>query len=152
MSATNRKTVRDGLTALLQSGLVGVSLPAQAVYGYAVGDFQGQSPVVRVLSAGTAREEATYDTDTYNTFFLTIEAWVVKADPASSWTEANAEDRLDLIEKSIADILAANYSHASGLWDRIGYEGRSQVYDGIVVGGDAYLLEVINIRIEKDDT
>lgn len=52
---TNRETVRDAFTTLLSTALVGSGLPVQAVYGYKIGDFQGQSPIVivglQVLSA-----------------------------------------------------------------------------------------------------
>lgn len=151
MSATNRETARDGLTTILTTALVGSGKPAQAVYGYMVGDFGGQSPVVRVMSAGSERSEVTYDTDYYTAFFFTVECWVLKVDPASSWTEADAEDRLDLLEKTIADTLAANYSNGAA-WDRVMPDGRSTVIDGSLLGGDDYLVEVIPVRAEKDDT
>jgi hypothetical protein len=152
MAATNRETARDALAALLQSALVGSGKPAQAVYGYKVSDFQGQSPVVMVMSGGSGREELTYDVDWDNIFFLVIKVFVLYADPAAGWTEAMAEDRLDLIEKTIADTLSANYSHSGGAWERIGYDGRSQVIEVVSEAGDPYVVEIIPIRAEKDDT
>lgn len=151
MTATNRETARDGLTTILTTALVGTGKPAQAVYGYAIGDLGGQSPVVRIMSAGTDRSEATYDTDFYTTFFFTVECWVLKVETSSSWTEADAEDRLDLLEKTIADTLTANYANGSA-WDRISFDGRSNVVDGSLLGGENYTVEIIPIRAEKDDT
>lgn len=151
MAATNRETVRDALATLLTSALTGAGKPGQAVYGYKVGDFQGQSPVTLVMSAGSQRSELTYSTEFDNMFYLVIENWVLYADTAGSWTEANAEDRLDLLEKSIADVFAANYSHSSGTWDRISFDGRSQIIE-VVQAGKAYLVEIIPVRVEKDDT
>lgn len=151
MAATNRETVRDGLVAIFSAGLTGVGNPAQAVYGYSASDFQGQSPVVLVKGRGVRREESTYDTDFYTTFLLVVENWVLKADSAAGWTEAMAEDRLDLLEKAEADLYAANYSHPSGLWDRIFYDGESQIVE-LPLAGDPWLVEIVPIRIEKDDT
>ena len=37
--ATSRATVRSALATLLEAALVGSGKPAQAVYGYQVGDF-----------------------------------------------------------------------------------------------------------------
>ena len=53
MTITNRETVRDALGTLLSAALVGTGKPAQAFYGYMVGDFAGQSPVVVLTSSGT---------------------------------------------------------------------------------------------------
>jgi hypothetical protein len=149
MAATNRETARDSLTTLLTSALVGTGKPAQAVYGYKVGDFQGQSPVVLVTSAGSERAEATYS-QWRNTFSLSIMVFVLYADPATGWGEDDAEDRLDLLEKTIADTLRANYSYAGG-WDRIIVDGASQVLE-VDLAGDQYLLEIIPVKAGLDDS
>lgn len=151
MAATNREIVRDALVTLFTSGLTGGSNPAQAVYGHAASDFQGQSPVVLVKGQGVDRQEATYDTDVSSAFLLVVENWVLKADPASGWTEADAEDRLDLLEKAEADIYIANYSHPSGTWDRIFYAGPTQIIE-TSNAGKPWLVEIVPLRIEKDDT
>ena len=55
LSEIGRETARDALAALLETALVGSGLPAQAVYNYQIGDFQGQSPVVVVSSGPSER-------------------------------------------------------------------------------------------------
>ena len=149
MAATNRETARDALTTLLETALVGTGLPAQAVYNYRIGDFQGQSPVVTVSSDGSDRtRESLSDSDLSNIFFYAIHSFVLYADPDSSWTEANAEDRLDLIEKTIADVIADNQDTAN--WDFLAFHSRSNRND-VDVGGDEYIRELMTVRVEKYD-
>lgn len=149
MAAVNRETVRDGLAGLLTTALVGAGKPCQAVYNYKAGDFQGQSPVVLVTSAGSQRTHPGYTTRYENVFSLAIQVWVLYADPAASWGEDDAEDRIDLVEKSIADVLAANKSYA-GYWHSIDYAGPTQIVEGNL-GGDDYLIEMITVKVEVED-
>lgn len=149
-NVTNRETIRDALATLLTTALVGDGKPAQAVYNYKVGDFEGQSPVVTVTSGGTLRFEGDYGENLDGEFYLVITSYVLYADPGTDWGEDDAEDRLDLLEKSIADVLVDNYSHASGTWERIAIDGRTQVVEG-EIGGELYLVEIIPVKVAKDD-
>lgn len=146
MSATNRETVRDALYTLLNAALVGAGLPCQAMYGYLVNDFGGQSPVAVLSSRGSERD---YDvlSDTYESvsFWLDFWAFVLYTDPESSWSEADAEDRLDLIEKTVADTLAAN-STTNANWEDLQME-RSIVDTVVSDGGIPYRRELIPIRV-----
>lgn len=142
----NRETVRDALQGLLNTALVGTGLPAQATYNYQVGDFQQQSPVVVVSSAGSERDQLTLSTRRVSAFFFNIHVFVLYAEPTSSWTEANAEDRLDLIESTIDQTLAANLVY-DGYWRDIGYAGRSTT-GSITIGGEEYRYELIPVRAE----
>lgn len=150
MAASNRSTMRAALAALFSTNLTGDGQPIQAVYAYKVGDFQGQSPVTTVTSGGTRRMEGDYGSEYENEFFLLISNYVLYADPGTGWGEDDAEDRLDLIEKSQADVLASNRSHASGTWEWIEYDGRSQVIEAFV-GGDMYLVEIIPVKVIEND-
>ena len=142
----NRETVRDALVTLLQTALVGAGLPVQAVYGYQVGDAGGQSPAVVVSSAGSERRYKTMGTNWHDVFYFNVYAFVLYADSASSWTEANAEDRIDLIEKEIADTVMDNRTNAN--WDIITIEGPS-IVDGVEIGGEEYRRELTRIKVEK---
>jgi hypothetical protein len=137
----NRETIRDAFTTLLNTALVGTGLPVKAVYGYKVGDFEGQSPVVVVASAGTGRGAAAFD-KTGSDVYLDIWIFVLYSDEGD-WGEDDAADRLDLIEKEIADVVIDNNSTAN--WINVDYENRS-VVDDVSVGGQAYQRERIPLR------
>lgn len=140
----NRETSRDQLATLLEDELMTNLGIVQAVYNRKVGDLQGQSPVVAVLSAGTGRPPTTFGVNSAE-FHYEIQIWVIYA--ATDWTEANAEDRLDLIEKEIAEVIEDN-DVLAGVWDNIEYAGRSTVADVTTSGGVPYVLERIPIMVE----
>ena len=112
----NRETVRDAFAALLNTALVGTGLPVSVVYGYPIGKI-AQTPTVCVASSGTARQRAGIGDSRWNSYFvLEVFTFVADAD-GSSWTEANVEDQLDLIDKKIADCVADNRNNAN--WNDI---------------------------------
>lgn len=139
MSA-DRKVCRQALATLLASS---VTLE-QAVYNYQVGDFQGQSPVLVVTSAGTEQTPGDFEGDD-TTFYFNIHVFVLYADPDASWTEQNAEDTLDDIEKQIRAMIADNQVTAN--WSMIRLADRS-VTRPIVIGGDEYRHEVFPVAAE----
>jgi len=145
---TNRETVRDALATLLETALTGSGNPAQAVYAYQVGDFGGRSPVVVVSSAGSERDHRTMGERYHNFFYLNVYVFVLYADPGTDWGEDNAEDRVDLLEKEIADVLMDNFSTDD--WVYIQLDGRS-VRDSVEIGGQEYIREVIPVRVEVYD-
>lgn len=139
----NRETVRDAMAALLQTALVGTGLPAQAVYAYRVGDFNGQSPVVVVSSAGSERPRMT-SAGGRTSVYLQVDTFVLYSDEGT-WGEDDADDRLDLLEKTIAETLHANQDTAA--WDAVDYAARSERID-VEVGGLEYAREMIPLRVE----
>ena len=145
---TSRETVRDALTTLLDTALVGTGLPAQLVIGHkpTVSEIAKQSPVVAVMGAGSLRERQTFQGQK-SAFFLTIRVWVVATDDDAGWTSADAEDALDSIESIIADTIDTNRSNAP-TWVAIGYDGRTVAVDDEVFDGVPYLQEVIPLRVE----
>lgn len=145
MSAS-REIVRDALSALLNTALVGAGRPCQAFYGYPVADFQGQSPIVVVSSAGSERDQLTLSTRRKSFFYLNIIIFVLYADAASNWTEANAEDALDTIESVIDETIAANLTNGT-TWSDLGYDGRTRTGNA-TIGGTQYRYEVIPVRAE----
>ena len=145
--AVNRETLRDAFVALLDTALVGSSLPVQAIYGYQVGDFQDQSPVVVVTSGGSERDKKQIGSSLWHTWItLYIHVFVVYAIEGTAWGEDDAEDRLDLIDKEIADVVMDNATNAK--WDNLEFEGPTET--GVVdVGGSEYRYEVIGVRVRK---
>jgi hypothetical protein len=140
----NREAVRDALASLLETALVGDGLPVQAVYNYQAADFGTNNPVVVVSGDGVARPPFTHQGNKAD-FYLNIHIFVLYSDDAS-WTEADAEDRLDQIEYTIADTLEANRKYV-GYWNNILYEGRSTT-GSVMIGGDEYRFELIPVEVK----
>lgn len=145
---TNRGTGRSALKTLLSTALVGTGKPAQAIYGYLKADFGGQSPVVVVTSAGTEPDKRAVTSRMKNEFFYTIYTFTLYAIKGTTWGEDDAEDRTDLLEKTIRETLAANVSNDS--WAFIEYNGRSEV-DSVMIAGEEYKRESIPVRVECYD-
>lgn len=141
MSAVNRETVRDALVTLFGS-LVDDGI-VQEVVGHRVSDPQGKTPIVAVLSDGTERIVFTFQ-GSRPVFHLVVQSLVL-AEEATGYTAANAEDKLDLVEKSITDLVDANRRTTS--WEDIRQEDRGQVLD-VTIGGHAYLLETIPYAVK----
>lgn len=142
----NREVVRDQLAALLTTAMVGPGKPAEAVYNHQVGDFNGKSPVVVVTSVGTGRGSAIVANTTV--FLLEVITFVLYALEDGTWTEAQSEDRLDLLEKSISDVVVD--ANDTGIWLSVEFNGESAI-DGVEIGGDEYRYEVIPLRITAWD-
>lgn len=155
-NSVDRRTAREALAGLLGAALTGVGKPVQAVYGYQLGDFGGASPVVLVVSGGSAREQAGLGSARHaNRFRLTVLAFVAAADSAAGWSEQAVEDRLDAIDKALADVLADNRGKRQnpGLaWDYIALEaGAFTTVAPAVVGGAAYWMETSSVIVEVKD-
>lgn len=141
--ASNRETARDALATLIGTAMVGSGKPIQAVYNYRPADFGGQSPVVTVSSSGSERQRLSAQGGRAS-FYVQID-WFVLYNDRASWTEDLAEDRLDLIESSMAEILSI--SQETYPWFALDYVDRSVRAD-VVVGGVEYARESVTIRAE----
>lgn len=135
----NRAAIRTTFADLLTAALVGEDLPAQAVYAYQVGDFAGQSPVITVSSAGSGHGPLTFGGSSARVQ-IDVHCFVRYADPASGWTEQDAEDTLDAIATEIAALVAARQRSAH--WQAIDYRGDSEA-DFLPIGGVEYKHERI---------
>ena len=139
-----RETARDALASLLSTALVGAGKSAQAFYGYPVADFQQQSPVVVLCSAGSERLMGTMATRRQSVLHFDIISFTLYADAASNWSEADAEDKLDAIESVVDDTIQANL--VTDDWADIGYDGKSST-GNVTIGGEQYRYEVIPITV-----
>lgn len=150
MANVNRETVRDELASTLSTALTGENKAYQVVYGYAIGDFSGQSPVLVVASTGSdrprmfARQQRATTTKLAHMFFNLL-TFVSREYSSGTWTEQDAEDRLDLCEKELADAIDANQAGTN--YDSIDYVGRSTI-EPVVVGGEPYWMEAVEVRVE----
>ena len=145
MASANRETVRDALAALLEAALTGSGKPVQAVYGYLKSDLAGQSPVVMVQSAGIRREMASASDDWDNVMRFELLAWVMDANEASGWTDANVDDAVDAVEAAIADVIAANRRNDN--WDELVYADEFTRLLQVTVGSTPYVLERIPVLV-----
>ena len=150
-NASNRETARDELASLLAAALVGGGNPAVAVYEYQPSDLEGKSPVVLVLSSGSERMRRGMGTQKYRTFHrFEIISLVADASGDEGWTDQMVEDTLDLIEKTVADVIADNRAH-SGFWEDIRHESGPSTIFPTIIGGDAYKMETMVAIAESHD-
>jgi len=141
MTVINRESVRDALAGLLTTALVGTAKPAQAVYGYQIGDFAGMTPVVTVSGEGIERRQNAVSTREVVTIWLNVHVFVLYSDQGS-WGEDDAEDRIDLIEQTIAETICNN--RTGTYWANLQYAGRTQM-GSLEIGGAEYRWEVIPV-------
>ena len=137
----NRKALREALATLLSAQLVGVGKPVEAVYSYQVADFQGKSPILFVTSAGSWRRNPEHSGRITSIAYLDVNVFVLYSD-GGSWTEQKSEERLDLIEQKVSEVVVNNARPDGGLWLDLDFVGRTQV-TSVVIGGKDYSWEVI---------
>src|SRR5262245_59588629 len=103
----SRKPSREKLATLMTAAMV--SSVVNAVYEYQVLDPTGLWPFSQVASAGSMREQfAMGALRNKNRFGLTIMSFVPNAQTEKGWTPKEVEDKLDAIDKAIADVIADN--------------------------------------------
>lgn len=137
----NREAVRDALAALIEAGLSGTAV---RVYNYSTVDIENQSPVALVFSDGTNRAgrqgfgaESKFNTSVR----VRVQAYVALPGPEDrSYTQQNAEDLLDLIDKQVADVVTANNDHA-GIWRSLNYEEGFSRPEDVLMSGSPYIRE-----------
>ena len=141
MTMTNRETVRDQITASLTTELVTTKgvVATGNVYSSRIFDPAGQSPVIGIASMGSQRPVMTAR-GRRSVFRFAVEVWVVAK--GTSWTAANAEDKLDQLEQYIADWVVTNRT-AANYWDALDFDDEGTVISDTTIGGMPYLLEVI---------
>lgn len=141
MTAKSREEVRDRLVAGLTVALNDL---VAAVYGHQEPVQPGLSPCVRIFSAGTLRPIVP-DTGQRSHFRIIIQVWVLAYDRAGGWTEADAEDRLDAIERALSEWLGENQVNET--WTAIEYAAMSTVTAAVTEAGETYLVEDIPVEV-----
>lgn len=138
MIADDRKTIRQEFAMLLTA-----SLSNATIYSGQVADFGGQSPIVVVSGAGSAREQVTTDlfVPTHN---IDIFVFVLYKDEAANWDELDAEDLLDDLEHQIYQVIRTNQK--GDHWDSISYRSPSTATPApSMIGGAEYKVEIISL-------
>lgn len=159
----DRSAVRAEFAALLTASMTGAGQLAQAVYGYTVKDFGGQSPVLVVGSAGTVPllfgGEGTGE---YPVYSIDLWSFVLYADVKENgelttvgdiplteggvpvWDEEDSEATLDLIEAGVRQFVNALHGVT---FDRVEYAGSSTA-DIVQVGDQSYRRELFPLRFK----
>ena len=144
VTVTNPETIRDEVATFLTGDLVGAGLPAQAVYNYARSDFGGASPVVLVVSNGDTFNRHSNNERVKGSIYLQVLIFVLYTDEASNWTEADCEDRLNLVKKiALESIFNNQFSPARSIF----IDGKSTIVPANV-GGEDYQMETVPLRVE----
>ena len=147
MSVASRQAAREELGAILTSELT----TAAAVHTDQPASFGGQSPVVVVASAGTAREggaKRTFGGPIAPTFYLDVYvfvATVVKNAAGEDIVNTSADDQLDTLEAGVAQVVA-DYPKATN-WTALSYEGRSNTEFVTIIDGSEYKRERIPLAL-----
>ncbi len=146
----NRQTARDALTTILTTALAG---SVQTVFGYKVKALidLGKGPFVTVDGGPISRSKTKF-TGLWDTgLVLQVSHFVIWQDADSGWTEHDCEDRLDLLEKKLADAMLDHRSTAQDAtvpWDEITFEGPS-VPDVWIEKGKTWWTETFAVKARK---
>lgn len=139
----SRELVRDELGALFTS-----NASWQKVYQYApsLNEIKGKTPILIIRSRGTRQDMAGVETNPTSYQFL-LSSWVLAYSEDGGWTSANAEDKIDELDKTIRQIIRDN---AAGGTNANLYRfdpGYSEVIDTIIEGVP-YIIETRIIHAE----
>jgi hypothetical protein len=157
-NSINPETIRDYLVTLLETALEGTGKPlgANHAIGQVLNHWEGTiSPrltAVMVMGAGDEPTMTRMDGSSLDTWiYLEVQTWVIYSDDKASpaWTIANAEDKLNLIKKTIKDVVVDNRGkgqNASVPWDFMTFNGRSSVGDVLDDGGTPYIIEMTPLK------
>jgi hypothetical protein len=139
MTRQTRKTARVQMGAVLNTALTGDGNPVQAVYDHLKEDFQGQSPVVVVASAGTRPlpQSHTHWRAEYN---LEIIIFAVREN------EEVAEDALDDVAEALFAALETN--RTTDYWRDLTFGTPSDVLPA-TVGGEPYWMEPLTVTVHS---
>lgn len=139
---SSRETVRDALVALFTTNAKG-SGQFQEIYGYApsTNEILATSPILIIRSDGSRRLFNAQETNPVDfRFVLTTMILAYDANSSPVWTSAMAEDKLDDLERLVAQIIRDNTQNAA--WNVIYLEdGFSEPRDVIIGKGVPYIIE-----------
>lgn len=139
-TAISRRTVREALGTQLTTALTS----ALAVYDYLYSKFDVESPIVRVVTAGSNRPPI-HSEGIRSTFYYSLQFWVAYYEEGTEAVQQEAEDILDALEHEFVQWLADN--QVSELWTMVTVDGRSNV-ETVKTRGSYWIVEAIPIAVE----
>lgn len=141
--ARSRKGVREEIGTGLTTALAAL---AQDVYDHQARVIGTASPVVRVYSVGSFRPQRT-GRGLRSVFRFVIQVWVLYGDEETeTYTEEEAEDLLDDIEKGVIDWMDDNQNNQ--IWTGIQYLAPGSEVRNVRIGSEVYLVEDIPIEVQ----
>ena len=142
-NATNRKTVREALAALIDADF-GAEWD---VFNHKTPKFNGKARNIVVSSAGSKRSIMGADADDADSGFrFRVFIFVQYQVPDDSFDAQDSEDALDAAEKDLTDLFTDNQSNAN--WSRLSIDGESDPDNVIDEGGQVFRREIITVRTE----
>lgn len=138
---TSRKTIRDDI-----AGLITTNGSWQNVYSGMPNfsdDIAGRSPLCTVLSSSTATEFAGENVNPRTHSFL-VTNWVVYSVDRDSWTYNDAEDLLDTLEFTLAQVIRDNAA-GSGVADSLEFDGLPSTIDRTEIQNVRYIRETFTV-------
>jgi len=139
----SREAVRDELGTLFTA-----DGSWQEVYNHfpSVDEIKGKTPVLIIRSRGTQQDMANLNTNPA-TYRLLLSSWVLAYSSSDGWTSANAEDKLDELDKVLRQVIRDNAGGGSNA-DLYRFEpGMSQV-DDVIIEGIPYIVETRAILVD----
>ena len=106
----NRSVVRKAIAALFTGLTTGGTPLVKVVYDYQIGDLQGQSPVIVVVSGPASHEKISERGLTETHHIIYVHLFVLYATEDGLWTEAASEDKIDAVEKAVTDLVIDNFA------------------------------------------
>lgn len=154
-NAKNRSVIRKAIATGLSAALVGTGKPCSEVVS-AQKKVIDKTPLVEVLSSGSSRSVKGLGTQKFSNLFDYEVHILVRDTDDTGLNEEQREDRLDLIEKMLADWVAENQSTTD--WDRLtfsGDRGKNDIAEKTrivkVIYDKPYLLEIIQLEAFVND-
>lgn len=133
---TSRELVRDEITTKFTNNGAW-----QEVYGYhpSVNELENKTPFLVIRSAGTSLEMRNEWTNK-TVYRFAIISYVLAYSASDNWTSANAEDKLDELDKVVRQVIRDNTA-SMATCDRLELDnGLSQPQD-VIIEGVPYIRE-----------
>ncbi len=145
MTTASRATVRKAIASALAA--TGVMPTAKGnIYAYMYSGFAGASPIVRVMSGGSARPRDTQH-GVPSRFYYTIQLWVLAYERGDAGQQAAAEDTLDALENELTAWLGdLTVRNNPGLWRDLGWIDVSRI-EVRTAQGHQYIVEDVPIEV-----
>jgi len=142
-SATNRKTIRKAVAALIDTAF-GATWD---VFAYKTVENLSKARNIVVSSVGSMREMKAADQVTADSSFqFRVYVFVLYQDTGNSWTAENSEDEIDDTEKTLCDLFNGNQETSD--WSRLTIVGMSDPDMIVDEGGRTFRREIITIRTD----
>ena len=136
----SRELVRDELVTLFTA-----NNSWQNVYGYfpSANEIVGKTPILVILSAGTRQDMAGVWSNPSSYRFRCL-SFVLADSDSDNWTSANAEDKLDDLDRAFRQVIRTNMGSLTNA-DLLRFDEAYSERVDVDLGGKPYIREERNI-------